>query len=105
MVSEYSTPRFLQQLVDHQEAVAFPLPSLDLVAMSIERVAPAMLAAALLVIYLLEFVLRWQLSLRVQPSLLPGEFQHPADHSPMLAGLTLDRLDRLLHSQSSHDVL
>ena len=85
--------------------VLHPAPSLDLVSARVERVAPAILAAALLVIYLLELVLRWQFSLRVQPSLLPGEFQHPADHSPMLAGLTLDRLDRLLHSQLSHDVL
>ena len=48
-------------------------PSLDLVAALVERVVPAILAVALLVIHFLELVLRWHLSLAVQPSLLPGE--------------------------------
>ena len=32
-------PALLQQLVDHQEAVAIPAPSLDLVSARVERVA------------------------------------------------------------------
>ena len=58
--------------LDHQEPVAFLTPSLDLVAALVERLAPAFLAGALLMIHFLKLVLRWQLSLRVQPSLLLG---------------------------------
>ena len=43
-------PALLQQLVDHQEAVAFPAPSRTLVSASVKRVVPAILAAAVLVI-------------------------------------------------------
>ena len=51
-------PALPQQLVDHQEAVAFLAPCVDLVAALVERVAPAFLAGALLVIHFLELVLR-----------------------------------------------
>ena len=85
VVSEYSIPRCCSSS-GSPGTCSFLTPSLDLVAALVERLAPAFLAGALLMIHFLKLVLRWQLSLRVQPSLLLGEFQHLADHLPMLVG-------------------
>ena len=97
-------PALLQQLVDHQQAVVLPEPSLDLLTVPIQRMPAARLAAALFVVHLLQLVFRRQLSLLVQPPLLFGEFLHPANYLPVLAGLALDRPDRLVHPQASDDI-
>ena len=90
-------PPLFEQLVDHQEAVVLLAPPCDLLSVRVERMPAALLAAALFVVYLLELLLGRQLLLLIQPPLLLGELQHPPNYTPVLAGLPLDRLDRLLH--------
>ena len=98
-------PPLFEQLVDHQEAVVLLAPPRDLLPVSIERVLVALLRPLLLVVYLLQLLLGRQLLLLIQPPLLLGELQHLAYYTPVLAGLPLDRLDRLLHPQSIDDIL
>ena len=93
-----------QQLVDHQDAVALFEPSGDPLAVSIQRVCGAALRLLPFVVPLSELPLAGQLR-GIQPAFLLGQFPHPADHAAVLAGLALDRLDRLVHPQSPHDLL
>ena len=106
MVSEYSTPRPCQQFVDHQEAVGLLElePSGDLLAVGVQRVCGAALGLLLFVVPLAELPLAGQLR-GIQPAFLLGQLPHSADHAAVLAGLALDRLDRLVHPQSPHDLL
>ena len=97
-------PQLHQQFVDHQQAVGLIEPPGDLLAVGIQRVCGAALSLLLFVVQLSELPLAGQLC-RLQPAFLLGQLPHPADHAAVPAGLALDRLDRLVHPQSPHDLL